>query len=232
MAKNKEAKNEWMEQQKKAEKNRLYKKIGLWVGAIVIVIASVWGLVMLTEPKTTPTESNIAPISKDEITIGKIDSKVKLVEYADFECPACATYNPLIKQAIEEYKEEMLFVYRNFPLPQHRNAETSARAAVAAYKQNKFMEMSSLLYQNQSEWANSNEADKIFKGYGEELKLDIEKFTKDYNSNETKNLIEQQKQEAYKAGINATPTFFLNGNQIQFGSYEELKQQIEKELNK
>ncbi|MBU2632369.1 DsbA family protein, partial [Patescibacteria group bacterium] len=151
---------------------------------------------------------------------------------ADFQCPACATNNPLIEQAVEEYKDKLLFVYRNFPLPQHNWAELAARIGVAAYNQGKFMEMSSELYQNQSEWESSSNAEKLFLKYAESLRLDMDKFKKDLASSETKNLIEAQKQEASQAGINSTPTIFLNKVKIQPRSYNDLKQLIENELKK
>lgn len=93
-------------------------------------------------------------ITADDWVKGKKDSKVVLVEYSDFQCPACAAYFPMVEQVMDEYKDKVAFVYRHFPLISiHPYAEPMARASEAAGKQGKFWEMYQLIFKNQTAWS-------------------------------------------------------------------------------
>lgn len=163
---------------------------------------------------------------------GAPDSKVTLIEYGDFQCPACAQYEPIVQKVRQDYADKIAFVYRNFPLSQHQNAKITAYASEAAGKQGKFWEMHDKIYTGQNEWANlsNDKAREILIGYAKSLGLDLEFFKKEMNSGEIKNKVEADYQSGFKAGVNATPTFILNGKRIQPRSYDEFKQFIEKEL--
>lgn len=80
-------------------------------------------------------------------------AKVTLVEFSDLQCPACAQAHPVVKQILEENKGNINFVYRHFPLSQHKNARIAAEAAEAAGEQGKFFEMVSKLFENQNKWS-------------------------------------------------------------------------------
>lgn len=154
------------------------------------------------------------------------DTKVTLIEYSDFQCPACGAYYPIVKQLSQEFKN-LSVVYRHFPLAQHANARPAAQAAEAAGQQGKFWEMHDLLFGNQNAWSDSNTAEQIFIAYAQSLELDMEKFKTDFNSAETKNKIEAD----YQSGaseIDGTPTFFLNDKKIQNPqSYEDFRSIIQ-----
>ncbi|MDO8492791.1 MAG: DsbA family protein [bacterium] len=158
------------------------------------------------------------------------NGKVVLMEYSDFQCPACKAYFPLVEELIKEMGDKITFVYRNFPLTQHANAQVSARAAEAAGRQGKFWEMYQKLFENQDTWAelSSSEAGAIFKGYAKDIGLDLSKFDSDYVDPNIKGKILND----YKSGINlkveGTPTFFLNGKKIVSPqNLEEFKKVIE-----
>lgn len=229
-------KTEWQEKAKLQERNEKIKKYSIWAGVVGVIVLVIGGLIMLVNSSSSPSSqaANVAPVSEKDIKKGKSDAKVTLIEYSDFQCPACAAYHPLVSQIIEEYKDKILFVYRNFPLTNiHPNAKIAAQAAYAAHKQNKFFEMGDLLFTNQKDWEKERDPRGIFMDYARELKLDVKKFQDDMNSNEAKKFIEDSENQALSEGINQTPTFIVNGNKITSPrSYEEFKKILDDELNK
>lgn len=191
------------------------KRIIVWVSAFLIVGITAIGAYQVATgaPKELPKRDGTLgkEISSSDWTKGAINPKVTIVEYSDFECPACAAYAPLVDEVFNEYKDKISFTYRNFPLPQHKNALAAAYAAEAAGKQGKFWEMSTLLFKNQSAWTGVSGAPAIFEGYAQELKLDLAKFKKDVASDEVKALVKEDAQSGTLSALDHTPTFFING---------------------
>ena len=147
---------------------------------------------------------------------GVASSTVVVMEYSDFQCPACRSYYPVMRQVMTEFGDRITFVYRNFPLIGiHQNAEFAARAAEAASKQDKFWEMHDLLFEKQDEWAKAVNVSPVFESYATLLGLDLEQFRADWQSSEVKNLVKAERTHALKIGLQGTPTFFINGKQIQ-----------------
>lgn len=213
------------------------KQVGIWAGIIAIFIAGIWGLIALVNnnPSAPSQAGTPPPISKDDQVLGAADKiKVVLIEYADFQCPACAYYSPVVRQLKEDLGDDLFIVYRYFPLISiHKNAMSSSQAAFAAGKQNKFWEMSDLLYENQKSWADSTKAKDIFAEYAQKLDLSIAQFTSDFNSEETKKFITDQMNSGISIGINSTPSFFVNGKKIENPrSYGDFKKIIQDEINK
>ncbi|OGK52757.1 hypothetical protein A2966_03165 [Candidatus Roizmanbacteria bacterium RIFCSPLOWO2_01_FULL_41_22] len=190
---------------------------------------------MANSPQTTNTSSSKLPeITKDDPKTGSSSAKVTLVEYSDFQCPACAAYYPMVKQLLSEYNGKIYFVYRYFPLTAtHQNAMISSLAAYAANLQGKFWEMHDMLFQTQNSWASSPKARETFIGYAKKLDLDIDKFKTDLESDRGKNFINDTYSKGLAIGVNSTPTFFLNGVKIQNPrTYDDFKNLILNELNK
>jgi protein-disulfide isomerase len=215
------------------------KEIWIWIGIIVILFATLWGLIVLINPgspnNSTPKVSTPAPATKADITLGTADkAKATLIEYADFQCPACAVFSQFVDQARKDFGDNLLIVYRFLPLiDAHKNAMTSAQAGFAAYKQNRFWEMNALLYQNQNSWAESDNAQTIFTGYAKKLNLNLDQFAKDYNSDVAKKFIEAERTEGVSIGITFTPSFFIDGKLIEnVQSYDAFKQIIQNAINK
>ncbi len=158
---------------------------------------------------------------------GNPDAAVKLVEYSDFQCPACAAFQPVIAEILAEYGDRMSFEYRHFPLSQiHRLAEPAARAAEAAGQQGKFYEYHDLLFQNQTNWSNSTNPAQFFVQYATELGLDVEEFTRMQRSSILRAHVQSQFNEARAAGFSGTPSFLLNGQPMQFSTFDEFRAQI------
>jgi protein-disulfide isomerase len=148
---------------------------------------------------------------------GKADSKVVLVEYGDYQCPGCGSAFPTVKKLSEKYKDEIAFVFRNFPIAsKHPNARAAASAAEAAGLQGKFWEMHNMLYENQSSWENLNTTDRgpFFIDYAKQLGLDEARFKSDMESENVSQKINFDQAVGKKAGADATPTFVLNGKKF------------------
>jgi protein-disulfide isomerase len=173
----------------------------------------------------------VVPISREQLipkgtnAVGNANSPVYVVEFADFECPACKTVQPTIDTLIKTYKDKVQFAYRYFPLAQHPRAVPAAHAAEAAAMQGKFWEMDSLLYQNQG-----NLSEETFVKLATELKLDIDTFNKDRNSDTVKRKVSDDLAAGNQLGVNATPTFYVNGIKQELLSFDDLKTAIDKAL--
>jgi protein-disulfide isomerase len=161
---------------------------------------------------TTPAtkEQLIRPNSHSTVNP---NAKVNIVEFGDFECPACAAAFPIVEELLALYKDnpEVNFVARNFPLPQHQYALLTAEAAEAAGAQGKYWEMYRLIYANQKDWATSSDPMSVLVGYATQLKLDVNRFKSEVSDNKYSDIIEQDRQDGVSLGVNSTPTFFING---------------------
>lgn len=214
-------------------RNKIF--VGTIVGTLVLLVG---GVFFLTKDNGTPPASvkvsdEILAPSDSQRTSGIVggtylaatsSATISLVEFGDYQCPACADFNPLLKQLLTELAGQVNFVFRDFPLSQHKNANISAYAAQAAALQGKFWEMHDKLYESQNEWAAVANPTSIFVKYAESMGLDTAKFEKDMNSVEVKKIVEKGTNDGNLAGLNATPTFYLNGVKMNLpGSYEEFK---------
>jgi len=202
-----------------------HKDIIIVIGIIGIVVA---GLVFFSAPGTersAQTASLIDLSPEKEWTKGNPNAKVTLVEYSDFQCPACGAYYPIIKQLMSEFGDRITFIYRHFPLQQHESANLAARTAEAAGAQGKFWEMHDMIFENQLKWSILPfTAGIIFDGYAKSLGLDVSQFKKDRDSKDVKDRVESDYQSGIKASVNHTPTFFVNQKQIlNPRSYDEFK---------
>lgn len=206
------------------------KKIALVVAGSVLTVGLLFGAWFLTSTPQKAPQQDIQVNTTDHITANK-KAKVILVEYSDFQCPACGQYYPMVKALLSKYQDKIAFVYRHFPLDQHKNAFPAARAAEAAGKQGKFFEMGDLLFVNQKTWGESNDPQKYFTEYAKKLQLNMEQFKKD-NTSAQDGKIEADRNSGVGLGVNSTPTFFLNGSKLSNPkSVEEFGKLIETELS-
>jgi protein-disulfide isomerase len=147
------------------------------------------------------------PVGPNDHVIGDIDTaKIVLVEYGDYQCPYCGHAFPLVKRFIEEYADDVAFVFRNFPLTDaHQYAMAAATIAEAAGKQGKFWEMHDLIYSNQNML---NE--EMLKGCVTALQLDVNKIENDITTSDLQDKIEADFEGGVRSGVNGTPSFFVN----------------------
>lgn len=208
-----------------------------FIAILVVIVGGLFAIVAVNNhknPSTSGGSSNNSSQTTNHIT-GKADSKVKLTEYGDYQCPACGQYYPIFKQLTEDYKDKVAFQFANFPLTQiHQNAYISARAAEAAAKQNKFWEMHDLLYENQTSWSSDTDPSTTFVGYAKQLGLNESQFRSDMNSSAVSDLINADRQVVQNLGATGTPTFVLNGKKIDKSptSIDEFKKLLDDELAK
>ncbi|HYW35814.1 MAG TPA: thioredoxin domain-containing protein [Balneolaceae bacterium] len=140
--------------------------------------------------------------------------RVVLTEYADFQCPTCGYFYPIVKKLKKTYGDTLKVRYRYFPLNSHSHSRLAARAAQAARNQGKFQAMHDMLFKNQDKWDDSGNPQQIFIDYAKRIGLNIKKFKKDLNAAKTQKIVMQQKKEGEKRGVNSTPTFFINGEEV------------------
>lgn len=191
-----------------------------FLGILVAVVVVLGGVFWFTRDKSqTNTSSNNGNsngnVQPSNHTYGEGKSGVTLTEYADFQCPACGAYFPIVKEVKEKYKDQVTFQFRSFPLVKlHQNARAAHRAAEAAAKQGKFWEMHDLLYENQQSWESLPDPKSAFEGFAQQIGLNIDQYNKDFASDEVNDIINADFSEGSKLGVNSTPTFFLNGKKV------------------
>lgn len=144
---------------------------------------------------------------------GKKGAKVTMVEFGDYQCPACGVVFPEIRKVVEKYKDnpDFNFVFRNFPLSQHPNAIPAAEAAESAGAQGKYFEMEAKLYENQKEWSDLADPIPTFKKYALAIGLDMVKFDADMIQHKFASVIQADAVDGNGLFIDHTPTVYLNG---------------------
>ena len=225
------------EKKKERQKSNIMKKlrnltIGLLVvGGLFFVGYRAWK--WASTPVETVDTQEVLGVDDTDWIKGNPEAEVTLIEYADYECPACASYQPLLNQVQDEYPDKVKIVYRHFPLITiHPNAFSASKAAEAAGLQDKFWKMHEILYEKQEEWSEERNAKNTFIGYAESLELDVDKFKNDFESEEVKKRVEEDLIEAQSLGLSGTPTFYLNGKKLNgVRNYDDMKQKIEEALS-
>lgn len=197
---------------------------GIIAATIAILVGAVFFFSQPAKPPSTSKVDTSVLGRSDSQKISSDSAKVTLVEFADFQCPACGAYYSVVNQLITQFKGDLTFVYRHFPLPQHQNARLAAYVSEAAGNQNKFFEMEDMLFTNQKDWSEKGNAKDIFISYAENLKLNLDQFKKDIDSDAIKKKVDRDQQDGNSLGVNSTPTFFLDGEKIKNpGSFEDFQ---------
>jgi DNA integrity scanning protein DisA with diadenylate cyclase activity/protein-disulfide isomerase len=147
------------------------------------------------------------PVGDRDHAWGPSPAPVTLVEYGDFECPYCGRMHPVVKELRERLGDRLRFVFRHFPLDSvHPHARRAAEAAEAAAAQGRFWEMHDRLYENQDDLD-----DEALKRYATELGLDLTRFEDDLAARRHAPRVRQDRLGGEQAGVEGTPTFFVNG---------------------
>jgi protein-disulfide isomerase len=216
------------------EMNPKFKSYALVAGGILLFGLLVFGLEKLASQddtlKAVPTQTT----SADTKVRGNAAATVTLLEYSDFQCPACAAYEPLVNNLHQDFPDTLKIVYRYFPLKTiHKNAMISARAAEAAQRQGKFWEMHDQLFEHQTDWAQQENPTDTFKTYAQTIGLNVDQFNTDIQDTSIADPINSDEKLGTDANIPGTPTFFLDGKKIENPqSYEAFKKLVEDAVNK
>jgi len=220
-----------------------------WIIFIVIVIGLLTGLVLWSRGSTPQVDvPNVNPNSiiaassangnVGDHVFGNTDGKVLLIEYGDFQCPGCGTAHPRIKAISEQYKDQIGFVFRNFPLTSiHPNARAAAASAEAAGQSGYYWEMHNKLFESQNSWENltGTERSDAFASYAEALGINKATFTTNLGLDVINQKISFDQALGKKVSVDSTPTFFLNGVKLEssvWGDDTKLKEAINAELTK
>lgn len=214
------------------------KEAKILIGIAAIVIIGGILLAVFANPQPKEAGQSVDPqslIRSNSHMTKQASAKVNIVEFGDYQCPACAAAHPIVKRIVDEYKDnpDVNLVFRNFPLDSiHPNAHIGSEAAEAAGAQGKYWEMNELLYSRQTEWAEVQNPIDFFVRYAGEIGLDVDKFKSEVNQRLYQDVIKADYSDGTAAGVTSTPTIFINGEKMSSYQYETLKAKIEEQLKK
>jgi len=140
---------------------------------------------------------------------GAADAPITIVEFSDFQCPFCSRAEPTITQLMADYPGKIKVVFMNFPLSFHANAQKAAEAYECAADQGKAYEMHGKMFANQDALTVSD-----LKQYAVDLGLNTETFNACLDNGAKASIVAAQTNVGTDAGVEGTPTFFINGKKI------------------
>lgn len=178
----------------------------MWIWAIVLIL-------LFVKYKTVDTETLNKPTISDHEKWSTWD--VVVIEYSDFQCPACAQMHKIIDDSWFFNEDKMKLVFRHYPLEAHKFSMLASQFAEAAWMQWKFWEMYDQLFTKQWEWANLDDAKPTFIKFATELGLDVAKLEKDISSPEVINKILADKKSWDLQHITSTPTLIINWQKVE-----------------
>ena len=205
--------------------------IGVTIAALILLIGAIFVLGRSGNDPVNFSEDQVVDlvVRDDGYNVkGNENSPVEIVEFSDFECPACRDTYPVLKQVMDEYGDRVKFVYQHFPLTQHPDARPAAFAAEAAGLQGKFWEMHDALFDNQDDLS-----DKRIQELAQEIGLDVDQFNSDLGNGEVQAKVLRDLAEGNRIGVSGTPSIYINGTLYEgLRSVDGLGAVIEAELTK
>lgn len=190
--------------------------------------------------KATPSNAPIEPatlsdagqlVRGDSPVRGPADAKVTVVEFADFQCPACKAAKPVILSVLETNPTQVKLIFRHFPISSiHIHADETSLTAEAAKNQGKFWEMYDKLYDTQDEWSvvSKRKIGEYLQDLAKDLGLDVDKFNGAKTDQVARDIVARDLADGDALGVTGTPTFFVNGQKI--GGTNELEAAVAKAL--
>ncbi|OGR48338.1 MAG: hypothetical protein A2X37_08290 [Elusimicrobia bacterium GWA2_66_18] len=199
----------------------------------IAAAALILTLAVLSALTAHKTHKPFSPFAPDFRTQGPADAKVLMVEFSDFECPACRYAEKPLHDLLALYKGHIRFVFKHYPLRMHERARPAAIAAECAGRQGRFWEYHDRLYDRQEEWTN-DKAEMMLAGYASDLKLDMDAWQACRRDPALPALLEAELRDGNNAWVGSTPTFFINGKR--FVGFQQLRERgtlfVEKELKR
>ena len=178
--------------------------------------------ILLQEPEAPKQMISV----DDDPSRGDSNAPVTVVEFTDFQCPACAAMHPILEEVLKSYGNKVRFVVRDFPLPIHANSRKAAEAANAAHQQGKFFEYAALLFKRQDSLDVSS-----LKKYATEVGLDRARFDAALDKGTFAEEVQRDLIDAETYGVESTPTIFVNGVVLGTLSSEALRTAIDRALS-
>ncbi len=161
---------------------------------------------LLDDPVLIPTQG--APV------MGPANARITLVEFSDFQCPFCSKAVAQINAILKAYPNDVKLVFKEFPLDNHPAAAICAAAALAAHNQGKFWQLHDLMFANRSKLGRP-----AILAWAAQIGLDMKRFTADLDSDPIKKAVIRDTADGEKAGVEGTPTLFINGRRYN-GDYD------------
>lgn len=178
--------------------------------------------------KDTAISANADNGNFDEIVMGDANAPITVIEYADYQCPACGRYKQVFQGLVNDYPGKVKLIFRNFILPSHTDARAASGVALAAQRQGKFWQVHAQLFERQAEWSGAGEKrTDIFEDIAKKAGMDLDKFHADLKSDEIAKKIKFDMELGKAHNLSATPTLIINGKYVDseiWGNKDKLKQ--------
>jgi protein-disulfide isomerase len=202
---------------------------GFYILLAVVAVAGLGAIVWQTQSSSGAATRlvNVEPGTAEGYLLGDPNAPVTIMEFADFECPACAAWatvqKPDVVQRLIETGQANLRFY-DFPLTIHRTTNQAHNAAACAADQNRFWEMHDAIFRGQPEWAGNSRPKRYFEQYARAIGLDVDAWDTCYESGKHMPRIAANQQEGERLGVGSTPTFII-GRRLRAGvmPYDEMK---------
>ncbi len=197
------------------------KNLPLLLATIFGTLIMIIGVGFFFSKQTSPTETaqalDPAVVAGDKrLAKGNPDATITIVEFSDFQCPACKATEPFLKDVLTQYDGKVQFIYRHFPLDSvHPNARLAGAASEVAKSYDKFWEMHDLLFDKQDEWAGITDQKALkekFAEYAQELQIDKNEFLTKIEDESYAEFVQNDSVAGTQIDIQATPTFYVNGS--------------------
>ncbi|MBI2385805.1 MAG: thioredoxin domain-containing protein [Elusimicrobia bacterium] len=200
------------------------------IAAAALVLAASAGSFFVARGRVKP----YSPAAPDYRTLGPAGAKVTIVEFSDFECPACRVAEPPMRGLLKLYDGKVRLVFKHFPLERmHKFARPAAIASECAGRQGKFWEFHHDLYDRQSEWP-AEKFEERMAAYAKNAKLDLAAWSACRRDPSVDAAVSADAKDGDNAWVGSTPTFFINGKR--FVGARQLAEMgtpwVEKELKK
>ena len=152
-------------------------------------------------------------VAEDDPRKGKLEARIQIVEWSDFECPYCSRVGGPLKQLQAKYPKDVAVFFKQFPLGFHKNAQKAGEASLAANAQGRFWDMHDIMFENQKALT----VDKLLT-YAGQLDLDVERFKADLNSGKYAAKVKSDMAAGQKIGVRGTPSVYIQGRKYSPGS--------------
>jgi protein-disulfide isomerase len=225
------------------EQDKTGGRMWLMGGVALLAVALVYSMVLIMHSRAkAATGSNLELVqmnfdpAHDDLGMvaGPATAGVTVREFADFQCPACGGFEPIMEQMRKEYVDtgKVRFVFFDFPLEDlHKNAVMASQFARCAGDQNKYWPMHDTLYSNQAQWSDMKDPLDTFLGYGGKMGMDDGRLLSCIRSGNTHQDVVRSEAYGDALGLHATPTFAVNDQAYVGGvAYADLKTLIDAQL--
>ncbi|MEO6446977.1 MAG: thioredoxin domain-containing protein [Gemmatimonadaceae bacterium] len=207
--------------------------------ALLGLVAAVFGIFIIyqvTKPKgpdSTVVDPSVPLPEAEGYLLGSPDAPVKVLEFADFECPACGQFyvltEPDVRSRLIE-TGEISYRFLDYPLPMHKNTWAASHAAACANEQGKFWEMHDHLFMGQDKWSGeaTSRPKGVLEGYAKDIGLDVAQWEACFDSQKYLRNIQANRAEAEKRLVQSTPTFVIGSRMVAGSiSYDKFKAYVD-----